>query len=73
MQSHETTADGKVAMRLLPALPKAWPDGEVRGLRARGGYSVDLKWKGGKLVSRRISGGDPSGYDIITTQGNLSR
>ena len=69
LQSHDTTADGKVAMRLLPALPKAWPDGEVRGLRARGGYTVDLKWKGGRLVSSKISGGDPNGYVVVGSEG----
>ena len=60
LQSHDTTADGKVAMRLLPALPKAWPDGEVRGLRA---------WKGGRLVSSKISGGDPNGYVVVGSEG----
>ena len=64
LQSHETTDDGKVLIRLLPALPKSWPSGSVKGLRARGGYTVDLEWKDGKLVSHTISGGDPNGYEV---------
>lgn len=64
LQSHERTSDGKVRLRLLPALPSAWPDGEVRGLRARGGYTVDLRWKDGRLVDRKITGGDPSGFVV---------
>ncbi len=39
---------------LLPALPKAWPRGSVRGLRVRGGASVDLHWEGGRLQQARV-------------------
>ncbi|MGW7365031.1 glycoside hydrolase family 95 protein [Streptomyces sp. NPDC054841] len=40
------------AIEILPALPAAWPDGEVRGLRARGAVTVDIAWSGGR--ARRV-------------------
>lgn len=39
---------------LLPALPKAWPRGQVRGLRVRGAATVDLAWDGGALVQASL-------------------
>jgi len=50
VQNHGETIE------LLPALPSAWPTGSVRGLRTRGGCTVDLAWRDGRLESARIAG-----------------
>ncbi|MBT7300894.1 MAG: glycoside hydrolase family 95 protein [Victivallales bacterium] len=53
LQSHRR--EGKrYVLHLLPALPAALPSGIVTGLRARGGFEVDLRWADGQLVAARI-------------------
>ncbi|HOM60658.1 MAG TPA: glycoside hydrolase family 95 protein [Anaerohalosphaeraceae bacterium] len=54
LQSHCRTAEGTVIIELLPALPAAWAEGSIRGLRARGGFEVDLDWKDGRLEKAAI-------------------
>lgn len=59
VQSHERVAgsglaDQEFVIHLLPALPKAWANGSVKGLSARGGFTVDMDWQQGKLTHATV-------------------
>jgi alpha-L-fucosidase 2 len=54
LQSHVISKKGPFIIDLLPALPASWPSGEVKGLVARGGFVVDIKWENSQLVAVKI-------------------
>ncbi len=54
LQSHGSDDRGRVILELLPALPGSWPDGSVKGLRARGGVEVGMNWKDGRLETATL-------------------
>jgi len=58
LQSHH----GEI--ELLPTLPAAWATGAVTGLRARGGYTVDISWREGRLASAAITA-DRDGHGVV--------
>jgi alpha-L-fucosidase 2 len=64
LQSHA----GEIS--LLPALPKAWADGSVKGLRARGAVGVDLEWRVGKLT-RAVLRADVAGEHRVRVGGQV--
>ncbi len=86
LQSHETAGpdgaepahptDGLLwtmpVLRLLPALPSAWPEGSVTGLRARGGFTVDLRWQGGRLSAGELRG-RPGSRCVVIIDGDTRR
>ena len=64
-------------IELLPALPKAWTSGSVKGLRARGAFEVDIAWRDGALVEatlRSLKGGSTRlRYGSVTREVKLAK
>jgi len=71
LQSHRWD-DGVVRLDLLPALPPAWPDGEVTGLRARGGAEVDLVWRDSALTRARLRAPGDRALDVVVRHGGVA-
>jgi alpha-L-fucosidase 2 len=56
-------------LHLLPALPKAWPTGSLRGVRARGGIEVDMRWTDGALTALRVNTATAQRLTLVTPIG----
>lgn len=55
---------GEGWLRLLPALPSAWPSGSLRGVRARGGFELDLEWDDGVLATAEVRSLTPASVEV---------
>ena len=58
--------DGET-MHLLPALPKEWPAGEIKGIKARGNYEIDLVWNNGKVSKVSITSKNAGNLTVKST------
>jgi alpha-L-fucosidase 2 len=63
LQSHDQ------AIHFLPALPRGWPEGEVKGLRARGGVEVDIEWRGGRAARAQLRTSFDDSYRLRPPKG----
>jgi alpha-L-fucosidase 2 len=64
LQSHPEPGSREPVIRLLPALPDAWPEGRVSGLAARGNFFVDIAWRDGRLAEAAIVSGKGGGCRV---------
>jgi alpha-L-fucosidase 2 len=67
MQSHTGVID------LLPALPSAWPDGQVKGLKARGDVLIGLRWENGKAAAATLRPNFSDEYRLRAPNGQKIR
>lgn len=65
LQSHEGV------IHLLPALPTNWPDGKITGLRARGGFTIDIEWKHGKLANATVRADHSGQCQVKASSGRI--
>jgi alpha-L-fucosidase 2 len=77
LQSHEVEPDAESSeslpvLQLLPALPATWAEGELRGFRARGGFTVEMTWSEG-AVTAWIIRGRPQSRFFLLVQGKVHR
>ena len=71
LQSHLRNEDGNYYLDVLPALPTSLSNGEIKGLRARGGFEIDIKWSNGKIDQLMVTSllGNPC---LVRTKKKLS-
>jgi alpha-L-fucosidase 2 len=67
----QSKGDRASVIRLLPALPSAWPNGSFKGFRARGGLAVDLEWKEGKASSAKLKSLHGGEVGIVPPRGQI--
>lgn len=58
-----------VEIELLPALPEQWSDGSIEGVHVRGGATLDLRWKAGKIASMKLHANRDGSFRLIPPPG----